>query len=147
MKPKYLKLLLNIYPPYLGAGIFVQHISDDYREVIVSMKLRWYNRNYVGTHFGGSLASMTDPFFMLMLMNILGKEYVVWDQAARIKFIRPGRGRVVARFHLNQAQIDEIHVQTQSSAVFRPEYEVEILDEDGQVVAQVAKQEYIRKKV
>ncbi|MBT3314127.1 MAG: DUF4442 domain-containing protein [Anaerolineae bacterium] len=146
MKPKYLKLLLNIYPPYLGAGIFVQHISDDYREVIVSMKLRWYNRNYVGTHFGGSLASMTDPFFMLMLMNILGKEYVVWDQAARIKFIRPGRGRVVARFHLNQAQIDEIHVQTQSSAVFRPEYEVEIVDEEGQVVAQVVKEEYIRKK-
>ena len=146
MKPKYLKLLLNIYPPYLGAGIFVQHISDDYREVIVSMKLRWYNRNYVGTHFGGSLASMTDPFFMLMLMNILGKEYVVWDQAARIKFIRPGRGRGVARFHLNQAQIDEIHVQTQSSAVFRPEYEVEIVDEEGQVVAQVVKEEYIRKK-
>ena len=147
MKPGYLKLLLNIYPPYLGAGIRVQHISEDYREVIVSMKLRWYNRNYVGTHFGGSLVSMTDPFFMLMLMNILGKEYVVWDQAARIKFIRPGRGRVVARFHLSQKQIDEIHIQTQSGAVFRPEYEVEIVDEEGQVVAQVVKQEYIRKKV
>ena len=146
MKPGYLKLLLNIYPPYLGAGIRVQHISEDYREVIVSMKLRWYNRNYVGTHFGGSLVSMTDPFFMLMLMNILGKEYVVWDQAARIKFIRPGRGRVVARFHLRQTQIDDIHAQTQSGAVFRPKYEVEIVDEEGQVVAQVVKQEYIRKK-
>ncbi len=146
MKPKYLKLLLNIYPPYLGAGIRVQHISDDYREVIVSMKLRWYNRNYVGTHFGGSLASMTDPFFMLMLINILGKEYIVWDQTAQIKFIRPGRGRVVARFHLSQKQIDEIHTLTQSGAVFHPEYEVEIVDEEGQVVAQVIKQEYIRKK-
>ena len=146
MKPKFLKLLLNIYPPYLGAGIRVQHISEDYREVIVAMKLRWYNRNYVGTHFGGSLSAMTDPFFMLMLMNILGKEYIVWDQEARIKFIRPGRGRVVARFHLNQMQIDEIHAQTQSGAVFHPEYEVEILDEDGEVVAKVIKQEYIRKK-
>ncbi|MBT3337504.1 MAG: DUF4442 domain-containing protein [Anaerolineae bacterium] len=147
MKSKFLKLILNIYPPYLGAGIRVRHISEDYREVLVSMKLRWYNRNYVGTHFGGSLSAMTDPFFMLMLLNILGDEYIVWDQAARIEFIRPGRGRVVARFHLSQEQIDEIHVQTQSGAVFRPEYEVEILDEDGQVVAQVAKQEYIRKKV
>ena len=146
MRPQFLKLLLNIYPPYLGAGIRVQHISEDFREVIVSMKLRWYNRNYVGTHFGGSLLAMTDPFFMLMLMNILGKEYVVWDQAARIQFLRPGRGRVQARFHLRQMQIDEIHAQTQKGAVFRPKYEVEIVDEEGQVVAQVTKHEYIRKK-
>jgi len=81
-----------------------------------------------------------------MLMNILGKEYVVWDQRAQIKFIRPGRGRVVARFHLSQEQIDEIHAQTQSGAVFRPEYVVDIVDEEGQVIAQVTKQEYIRKK-
>lgn len=147
MKPKHLKLLLNIYPPYLGAGIRVDHISDDFRDVWVSMKLRWYNRNYVGVHFGGSLASMTDPFYMLMLMNILGKEYIVWDQAARIEFIRPGRGRVAARFHLSQAQIDEIHAQTRRCAVFRPEYTVDVLNEDGEVVAQVVKQEYIRRKV
>ena len=93
MQPKYLKLLLNIYPPYLGAGIRVVQISGDFREVIVAMKLRWYNRNYVGTHFGGSLSAMTDPFFMLMLLNILGNDYIVWDQAARIQFLRPGRGR------------------------------------------------------
>ena len=147
MKSKYLKLLLNIYPPYIGAGIHVERIREDHREIVVSMKLRWYNRNYVGTHFGGSLASMTDPFFMLMLMNILGKDYIVWDQAARIQFVRPGRGRVVASFHLNQKQIDEIYVQTRGGAVFRPEYTVNIVDELGEVVAQVVKQEYIRKKV
>ena len=142
-----MKRLLNMYPPYLGAGVRIEHISEDYRDVVVSVKLRWYNRNYVGTHFGGSLASMTDPFFMLMLINILGKDYVVWDQAARIRFIRPGRGRVVASFHLSQEQIDEIYVQTRDGAVFRPEYEVEILDDLGKVVTKVAKQEYIRKKV
>lgn len=147
MNAKYLKLLLNIYPPYLGAGIHVDRISDDFREVVVSMKLRWYNRNYVGTHFGGSLSSMTDPFYMLMLMNILGKGYIVWDQAARIRFVRPGRGRVVARFHLSQEQIDEIHAQTRRGAIFRPEYTVDVLDEGGEVVAQVVKQEYIRRKV
>ncbi len=146
MKPKFLKFILNIYPPYLGAGIRVKHISDDYCEVVVVMNLRWYNRNYVGTHFGGSLASMTDPFFMLMLMNILGNEYIVWDQAAWIEFIRPGRGRVAARFHLRQEQLDEIYAQTQGGAVFRPEYEVEILDDEGLVVARVHKQLYIRQK-
>lgn len=146
MKPRHLKLLLNIYPPYLGAGIRVKRISENFREILVSMKLRWYNRNYVGTHFGGSLASMTDPFFMLMLLNILGKEFIVWDQASQIQFLRPGRGRVEARFHLRQEQIDEIYTKTRDGAVFRPEYTVEIIDEDGEVVATVLKQEYIRKK-
>ena len=146
MNAKFIKFLMNIYPPYLGAGIRVRQISADYREAVVSMKLHWYNRNYVGTHFGGSLGAMVDPFFMLMLINILGKEYIVWDQEASIKFIRPGRGRVEARFHLNQEQIDEILVQTQSGAVFHPEYRVDIVDEEGEIVAQVRKQEYIRKK-
>jgi len=147
MNPRLLKFILNSYPPYIGAGIRVQHISKDYREVIVSMKLRWYNRNYVGTHFGGSLSAMTDPFFMLMLINILGSEYIVWDQAASIKFIRPGHGRVVARFHLSQAQLDELYARTQGGAVYRPEFSVDIIDEEGEVVAQVKKQEYIREKV
>lgn len=118
MNAKNLKRLLNIYPPYLGAGIHVDSISDDFRDVVVSMKLRWYNRNYVGTHFGGSLASMTDPFYMLMLMNILGKGYIVWDHSTRIRFIRPGRGRVVARFHLSQEQIDGVYAQTRMDRSF-----------------------------
>ena len=90
---------------------------------------------------------MTDPFFMLMLMNILGRDYIVWDQTVRIRFIRPGKGKVVAHFQLSQVQINEIHAQTQGGAVFRPEYEVDILNEEGDVVAHVVKQEYIRKKV
>jgi len=147
MNAKSIKFLMNIYPPYLGAGIRVQRISADYREAVVTMKLHWYNRNYVGTHFGGSLGAMVDPFFMLMLINVLGEEYIVWDQEAAIKFIRPGQGRVEARFHLNQEQIDEIIAQTQSGAVFRPEYSVDIVDEEGKIVAQAKKREYIRKKM
>ena len=74
MNLRILKFGMNLWPPFLGAGIRVKQIAPDYKEVVVSMKLRWYNRNYVGTHFGGSLAAMTDPFYMLMLINTLGSE-------------------------------------------------------------------------
>ena len=80
--PKSLKRLLNLYPPYLGAGVKITHISEDWRELHVGMSLRWFNRNAVNTHFGGSLYSMIDPHIMLMLMQVLGKEYLVWDKAA-----------------------------------------------------------------
>ena len=85
--PKQLKRILNLYPPYLGAGVRVTYIREDWKELHVSMSLRWFNRNAVGTHFGGSLYSMVDPHLMLLLMQLLGKEYLVWDKAANIEFV------------------------------------------------------------
>ncbi|MCX4198124.1 DUF4442 domain-containing protein [Methylobacterium organophilum] len=81
-KARFLRWAMNFYPPYIGAGVRVRHISADMRLVQVKMVLRWYNRNYVGTQFGGSLYSMVDPFFVLMLMENLGRDYIVWDKAA-----------------------------------------------------------------
>jgi acyl-coenzyme A thioesterase PaaI-like protein len=140
------KLMFNFYPPYWATGIIVRKVSPDYREVIVHMKMRWYNRNYVNTHFGGSLYSMTDPFFMLMLMQILGKEYIVWDKAAHIDFIKPGRGTVTAKFVINEKQIEQIISNTAAGQKYLPEFAVDIKDQAGEKVASVIKTLYIRKK-
>ncbi len=146
MNLKILKFGMSLWPPFLGAGIKVKHIAADFREVVVSMKLRWYNRNYVGTHFGGSLAAMTDPFYMLMLIHILGSEYTVWDKTSTIDFIAPGRGTVTARFSLNDDQIAEIKNETASSNAYFPELSVDIVNESDEVVARVRKKLYVRKK-
>ena len=105
-KARWLRWALNLYPPYLGAGIRVRHIGADWRLVRVKLGLSWYNRNYVGTQFGGSLYAMTDPFFMLMLLENLGADYIVWDKAASIDFVAPGRGPVYAEFRLDDAVLD-----------------------------------------
>ncbi len=67
-----LRFAMNLWPPFVGAGIRVRHIAPDFRSVTVDMRLRWTNRNYVGTHFGGSLYAMVDPFLMVMLLHNLG---------------------------------------------------------------------------
>lgn len=144
--PKALKLVMNCYPPYLGAGVRVDHISPDYRQIDVSMKLRWYNRNYVGTHFGGSLFSMTDPFFMLSLMNVLGNDFIVWDKGADIDFIKPGKGRVKVSFQVTDTMLSEIKAATLNGEKFLPTYQVTITDAKGNPVAKVDKHLYIRKK-
>ena len=138
--------MINIYPPYWGTGIVVRHISPDYRDIGVQMKMRWYNRNYVKTHFGGSLYAMCDPFFMLMLMHILGKNFVVWDKAARIDFIKPGRGTVAARFLVKEKQVEEIIRHTSGGQKYLAEFSVDIKDETGEIVARVFKTLYIRSK-
>jgi acyl-coenzyme A thioesterase PaaI-like protein len=140
------KHMLNFYPPYWGTGITVKKIAPDFREIIVEMKMRWYNRNYVKTHFGGSLYAMTDPFFMLMLMQILGKGYIVWDKAARVDFIKPGRGTVTAKFVVTEKQIQEIITRTADGNKILPEFTVDIIGPAGQTVAVVVKTLYIRKK-
>jgi acyl-coenzyme A thioesterase PaaI-like protein len=110
-----LKLLFKIYLPYLGAGIRVVGVADDYSRWDVEMKLAHYNRNYFGTHFGGSLYSMCDPFFALIVRKMLGPGYIVWDKEATIRFKRPGRGRVRATFHVPRVRIEEIRVEVDAS--------------------------------
>jgi acyl-coenzyme A thioesterase PaaI-like protein len=137
--------LLNLYPPYLGAGVRVR-IAPDFRTFEVRMKLRWWNRNYVGTHFGGSLYTMCDPFFMLILMEHLGRGYVVWDKAATIRFRRPGRGTVRATFHIPEERIAEIRAAADREGRIEPVFQVEVVDERGEVVAEVEKLLYVRRK-
>jgi len=145
-KARLLRWLMTIYPPYLGAGVRVRHISADFRELRVSMGLGWYNRNYVGTQFGGSLYSMVDPFYMLMLMENLGRDYIVWDKAAAIDFIAPGQGPVFAQFNIDQALLDEIRQQTAGGDKYLPQLQVEIHDGAGTLVARVDKTLYVRLK-
>src|SRR5512140_3744466 len=102
------QLLVNLYPPYLGAGVRVTHVAEDFRTIEGRMGLTRWNRNYVGTHFGGSLFAMADPFFMIMLIELLGPRFVVWDKSGAVPFRKPGRGTVRARFEIPQARVEEI---------------------------------------
>lgn len=138
--------LLNIWPPFLFTGIHVAAIADDFRHARVELRMRPWNRNYVGTHFGGSLFAMTDPFWMLLVMSALGDDYIVWDQAGDIRFIAPGRGNVIADFVLEEGWLNEIRSSAQSGAKHLQWFETVIADTDGNPVAQVRKQLYIRRK-
>jgi glyoxylase I family protein len=112
----------------------------------VEMKLRPWNRNYVGTHFGGSLYSMTDPFYMLMLIHNLGPDYIVWDKAATIRFRKPGRGTVRAEFRLSEGQVQEICDKLKTQEKLEPVFTIEVKDKEGVVVAEVEKLIYVRRR-
>lgn len=143
--PKTAKLLINLWAPYIGTGIRVRFIADDWREASVSMNLRWYNRNYVGSHFGGSLYAMTDPFYMLMLINNLGSEYRVWDQAGRIEYVKPGRGKVTATFKIGEDLLEKIRAQTAGGEKHLEDLSVTVFDATGEIVARITRTLYFRK--
>ncbi|OBU14883.1 DUF4442 domain-containing protein [Photobacterium aquimaris] len=145
-KPSLVKLALNLWPPFWGAGIKILFISDDFRYVRLQLKLRWWNKNANRTQYGGSIFSLTDPVYSLMLMGILGKHYFVWDTQAHIEFIRPGDGDLFAEFVISQSCITDILAATAEGGKYLPEFHVSVTKANNEVVAQVTRILYVRKK-
>ncbi len=143
---RHLRTFINLWPPMLGAGIRVKRFDPDWRTVEVELKLRFWNSNFVGTHYGGSMYSMADPFYMLMLIENLGDGYIVWDKSATIRFRRPGKGTVRATFRLEEEQIEQIRRALATEEKTEPVLLVEIKDASGAVVAEVEKVLSVRKK-
>lgn len=138
--------MLNIWPPFLFSGITVLDVSRDFRSAKVRLKKKPLTSNYVGTLFGGSLFSMTDPFFMIMAMKNLGDRYIVWDKRGEIEFISPGKETVFANFAISEEELTEIKVEVEKSGKYLKWFEVELKTADGTVVARVKKQIYFREK-
>ncbi|WP_341676053.1 DUF4442 domain-containing protein [Niveibacterium sp. SC-1] len=146
MSPRTMRRILNWWPPFFFARIHCEEIAEDWRSATVRMKMAWYNRNAVGTHFGGAMFAMTDPFFMLMLMQIMGPEYLVWDRHAAIDFKLPGRGTLRARFAIDEATIATIRAATADGNKYEPVLHADVVNAAGEVVLSVTKKLYIRRK-
>jgi acyl-coenzyme A thioesterase PaaI-like protein len=136
--------LINLYLPYLGAGIRVVDVNDSMTRFVVEMSLHRFNKNIMGTHFGGSLYAMCDPFFMWILVENLGKDFIVWDKAATIRFKKPGTGTVKAVFEISPMTIDVIREEVPRIRKQDYVFHAEVLNEAGEVVAEVDKTVYVR---
>lgn len=145
-KPNIVRRVLNSWPPFWGAGIKILSISDDFREVKVKLKLRWWNKNANRTQYGGSIFSLTDPVYSMMLMGILGEQYYVWDKEASINFIKPGQSDLYADFIITQDMLDGIFNQTSDGDKCFPEFVIYVKDAKGRVVSEVQRTLYVRKK-
>src|SRR5690606_33964937 len=146
MNPSLFRHGINLWPPFLFAGIHLRELSRDYRYARVELRMRPWNRNYVGTHFGGSLFAMTDPFWMLLAMQSLGRDYIVWDKAGSIEFVKPGRGTVHADFRLEESMLEELRQAAANGDKVLRWFETDVIDSGGDVVARVRKQLYVRLK-
>ncbi len=146
LRSRFYRWGFNLFPAYCATGARITFISHDFREVRVKLPLSWQTRNYVGTIFGGSMYAAVDPVYMLMLIKNLGPQYVVWDKSACIRFRKPGRATLFARFVLDERELEAIrNALTHSRSVDRT-YQVELTDREGVVHASVEKVLYIRAK-
>jgi acyl-coenzyme A thioesterase PaaI-like protein len=146
LKTKVMRWGFNFFPAYRSTGARITYIASDWREMRIKLPLSWRTRNIVGTIFGGSMYGAVDPIYMVMLIKVLGPEYVVWDKAASIQFKKPGKRTLYATFNLAQGEINEIKAALGSSSSIERIYHVELVEADGIVHAAVEKTVYIRRK-
>ncbi len=136
----------NFFPAYRGTGARITFVASDWREIRVKVPLTWRTRNIVGTIFGGSMYGAVDPIYMVMLIKILGPEYVVWDKAAAVRFKRPGKSTLYAKFILTEEEVAAIKAELAAAPSIERSYFVELVDADGTVCASVDKTIYIKRK-
>jgi Domain of unknown function (DUF4442) len=136
----------NLFPAYRGTGGRITYIAADWKEIHVRLPLSVRTRNYVGTIFGGSMYGAVDPIYMVMLIRLLGPGYVVWDKAASIRFRRPGRATLHARFVVDDAELDAIRTALAASPTVERTYSIDLVDAEGVVHATIEKVLHIRQK-
>ena len=128
-------------------GLRVLEVNEDITRIKARLKLRWYNRNGYGTHFGGSLLSMTDPFFALILHANLGDDYIIWDKHVEMDFVRASRDRVFATFEISVEEIDSLREKLESGEKQIVRFQTEVLTHDAQIAAHLKKAIYVKKKI
>ncbi|MDO5629532.1 MAG: DUF4442 domain-containing protein [Mobilicoccus sp.] len=144
--PVMLRRGMNLWPPFRFAGIRVVEIATGFRGATVELKLNPVTRNFVGTQYGGSMFSMTDPFWMILVGQRLGPEYIVWDKRAEIEFVAPGRTDVRATIVVTDDLIEELRAKAEGGAKVLHWVETDVLATDGSLVAKVRRQLYVRQK-
>lgn len=143
---KVYKLFLNFWPCIRRTGGRITYISDDFTELHVKLPLSWQTWNAVGTIFGGSMYASTDPHFMLMLMQILGPDYVVWDKGCTIRFKKPAKETIYAKFHITKEMLHEVKAKVEVDGKANFTWSINYKDKAGNVYAEFDKVLYVAKK-
>ncbi len=146
IKTRFLRWGFNFFPAYRRTGARITYLAGDFCEVRIKLPLNWKTRNYVGTIFGGSIYGAVDPIYMIMLIKLLGPEYIVWDKVANIRFRKPGRSTLYARFIIEEEEIQVIRTQLNHQSKLERTYHVDLTDREGVVHASIEKIIHIRRK-
>ena len=140
------RMLMNWYPMYFGTGGKILFWAGDHMELHIRLRLNVWTYNYVGTIFGGSLFAAADPFYMLMLFKALGYRYVVWDKSASIRFKKPGKTTLFARYRISEEDFNLIKGTVEEKGETSHTFVIQWMDKNQVVYAEIERQCYIAEK-
>lgn len=146
LKTRLLRLQFNLFPAFRRSGGRITYIAPNLRELRIAIPLNWKTHNYVGTIYGGCMYGAVDGILMVMFINLLGRDYIVWDKSGKIRYRKPGRTTLTGRFVVTDLDLDEVRQNLQDADRFEKEFRIDLVDEDGDVCAEIDKLLHFRRK-
>ena len=149
LKADELKRMLNLWFPFLVNRIKILNISEDFSEMKVRLKHSFWNRNPYKTVWGGSITSAMDPFYPIMMKQIMLRKGIRTDffsKAINVEFIRKVNTNIFFQFKITEIEIinaGELLIKDDKYEIW---HEVDGIDPDGNICVKGKIQVYLRKR-
>lgn len=142
-----LKWAMRFYPPLLFQRIWVKRFHAGFLGVEVKIFKSILNINYNKSVFGGTIYAAADPFFAVLFYQLMlrkGFRVIVWQKAAEIFFLKPGRSNLYFKINISVEEINQICLLLETNGKAEHQCMLEIEDDQGEVTARVSNLVYIR---
>lgn len=142
----FLRLRMNLFPAFRRTGARLVYIAEDRRAVRVRLPLSRHTRNIYGTLFGGAMYAAVDPLYALLIKTGLGKDYIVWDKAGTIRYLKPARTALFADCSISDGELADLRDRLMLESSVNLDYEISLVDASGEQYARVSKTIYVAHK-
>ena len=147
LQPKELRRMLNLWFPFLVNRIQIISITEDFHEMQVRLKHSFWNRNPNKSVWGGSITSALDPFFPIMLKQILLKRGIITDfysKAVNVQFIKMVKSNVMFQFSISKEEVAATEKELKENGKYADWHSVDGIDSEGKICVNGRVQVYLR---
>ena len=149
LKPNELKIMLNLWFPFLVNRIKILSITNDFNQMDVQLKHSFWNRNPNKSVWGGSITSALDPFFPIMIKQVMLKKGIRTDffsKAVHVEFVKQVNTHVLFQFKIKETEIIKAENSLKNNEKYEDWHTVEGIDSSGNICVNGKVQVYLRKR-
>ena len=149
LQPKELKRMLNLWFPFMTNRIQIDSISDDFHHMHVCLKHSFWNRNPNKSIWGGSIVSAMDPFFPILMKQILLRDGIVTDfysKAISVQFIKMVKSNVTFQFSISEKEVALVVQELDQNEKYEGWHSVEGIGSNNKICVKGKVQIFLRKR-
>ena len=139
--------LMNFWLPFFFNRIKIINVSDDFKRVDVLLKHTFWNRNPNKALWGGAIFSAVDPFYPIMLKQILlldNIETVFLTKSAQVDYLKESKTNILFSFLVTDNEIKNLKNILTVEVKYDGWHEVYGIDEDNKKCIRAKIQVYLK---
>lgn len=139
--------LMNFWLPFFFNRIKIINVSDDFKHVDVLLKHTFWNRNPNKSLWGGAIFSAVDPFYPIMLKQILlldDIETIFLTKSAQVEYLKESKTNILFSFIVTDDDIQNIKTILSNEGKYDGWHEVYGVDKNNKKCIKAKIQVYLK---